>query len=299
MLMERKDVASIIKTICVVGAGTMGRRVALQCAVHGFKVNLWSRRAKTLSDAQNWQREALLERVKKGMLRKEDMLCAEKVLSRIKYTTDLREAAENADFVFEAVSEDLELKRKIFAQLDSICPKHTILATISSSIKSSLIADATKRPDKVLNAHFLLAVEDNRLLEIMGNKWTSKETLELTIALGKAIGMTVVCARKEAIGIIYNRIWRAIKKAALDIIEQGIATVEDVDKTWIAATGSNEGLFMIMDKIGLDVILAIEEQWYRETGNPRDKPPEFLVEKVKRGELGVKTGKGFYTYHKD
>jgi 3-hydroxybutyryl-CoA dehydrogenase len=283
---------SDIKTICVVGAGTMGRRIALQCAIHNFKVNQWSRRMQTIFEAREWQRNTLYERVKKGSISPEE---AEKILSRIKYTTNLKEAAENADFVFEAISEDIQTKREIFSQLDNICPNHTILATVSSSVKSSLIADATKRPDKVLNAHFTLAVEDNRLLEIMGSRWTSKETMETTIALGRALGMIVVCVKKEAVGLIFNRIWRAIKKAALDIVEMGIGTIEDVDTAWEAATGG-EGPFKAMDKVGLDVILAIEWQWYRETKDPRDKPPKFLIEKVKKGELGVKTGKGFYTY---
>jgi 3-hydroxybutyryl-CoA dehydrogenase len=246
----------------------------------------------TIFEAREWQRNTLYERVKKGSISREE---AEKILSRIKYTTNLKEAAENVDFVFEAISEDIQTKREIFSQLDNICPNHTILATVSSSIKSSLIADATKRPDKVLNAHFTLAVEDNRLLEIMGSRWTSEETMETTIALGRALGMIVVRVKKEAVGLIFNRIWRAIKKGALDIVEMGIGTIEDVDTAWEAATGG-EGPFKAMDKVGLDVILAIEWQWYRETKDPRDKPPKFLIEKVKKGELGVKTGKGFYTY---
>jgi 3-hydroxybutyryl-CoA dehydrogenase len=246
----------------------------------------------TILEAREWQRNTLYTRVKNGLISEED---AEKALSRIKYTTDLKEAAENVDFVFEAISEDIQTKREIFSQLDDICQSHTILATVSSSIKSSSIADATKRPDKVINAHFILAVEDNRLLEIMGSHLTSEKTIEKTIALGRALGMVVVCVKREAVGLIFNRIWRAIKKAALDIVEMGIGTVEDVDTAWEAATGG-EGPFKSMDKVGLDVILAIEWQWYRETNDPRDKPPEFLIEKVKKGELGVKTGKGFYTY---
>lgn len=283
---------SRVKTICVVGAGTMGRRIALQCAVHGFKVNQWSRRIETILEARKWHENTLYERVKKGLISAEE---AEKTLSRIKYTTELKEAAKNSDFVFEAVSEDIQTKREIFSQLDDVCPSHTILATVSSSIKSSLIANATKRPDKVINAHFILAVEDNRLLEIMGSRWTSEKTMETAISLGHALGMVVVCVKKEVIGLIFNRIWRAIKKAALDIVEMGIGTVEDVDMAWEAATGG-EGPFKSMDKVGLDVILAIEWQWYQETKDPRDKPPEFLIEKVKKGELGVKTGKGFYVY---
>jgi len=291
--METGDIGDIIKTICVVGAGTMGRRIALQCAVHGFKVNLWSRTEKTLKEAQEWQRRSLSKRAAKGGIT-EDI---DKILLRINYTTDLKEAAKNADFVFEAAAEDLELKRKVFAQLDEICPPHTILSTNSSSIKSSLIADATKRPDKVLNAHFALRIEDNCLLEIMGNPWTSEKTIELTTALGQAIKMVVVRAKKEVSGLILNRMLRALLNSALGIAEMGIATPEEVDKTWSVATGML-GPFTIMDLIGLDVVLSVEKLWHQETGDPRDKPHEILVEKVKKGELGLKTGKGFYTYDK-
>lgn len=293
-MVKTEDIRSIVKTICVVGAGTMGRRIALQCAVHGFNVNIWSRTKETLLEARDWQIKNLHKRAQKQTLKEEDI---EKVLSRINYTTDLQEAAGNADFVFEAASEDIDVKRKIFAQLDEICPEHTILSTNSSSIKSSLIADATRRPDKVLNAHFALRVEDNCLLELMGNEWTSERTIDLAMALGQAIGMIVVRARKEATGIILNRMLRGVLKAAIEIVEMGVAPPEEVDKVWAVATGMM-GPFALMDLIGLDVVLAVEELWYKETGDPRDKPQKILVEKVKNQELGVKTGKGFYIYHK-
>lgn len=282
-----------IKTICVVGAGTMGPRIALQCAIHGFMVNLVDIIAEKLKKAKKWQQDNINKRVIKEVLSEESVT---KTMSRIIYFTDLNEAARNADYVIEAVTENLGIKRKVFAQLDKVCPNHTILATNSSSIKSSLIADATKRPDRVLNTHFGLVVEDGGLYEVMGSSWTSYETIQIAMALGHAIGLVPILVRKEAIGFVYNRIWRAIKKAALDIVERGITTVEDVDRAWMAARPGGEGPFIRMDKIGLDVILAIEEQWYNESGDPCDKPPKFLIDKVKKGELGVKSGRGFYTY---
>lgn len=282
-----------IKTICVVGAGTMGPRIALQCAVRGFKVRLVDIIAEKLRKAERWQLDNLNKRVMKGLLSEESV---KKTLSRIMYFTDLDDAAGNVDYVIEAVPENLELKRKVFSQLDKVCPSHTILATNSSSIKSSLIADATERPDKVLNTHFGLVVDDGGLYEVMGSRWTSDETIQTAMVLGHTIGLAPILVRIEVIGFVYNRIWRAIKKAALDIVERGIATVEDVDRAWMAARPGDEGPFLRMDKIGLDVILAIEEQWYSESGDPRDKPPKFLVDKVNKCELGVKSGRGFYTY---
>lgn len=282
-----------IKTICVVGAGTMGPRIALQCGVHGFKVRLVDIIAEKLRKAERWQLDNLSKRVMKGLFSEESV---KKTLSRIMYFTDLDEAADDVDYVIEAVPENLELKRKVFSQLDKVCPNHTILATNSSSIKSSLIADATERPDKVLNTHFGLVVDDGGLYEVMGSLWTSDETIQTAMLLGHAICLVPILVRKEVIGFVYNRIWRAIKKAALDMVERDIATVEDVDSAWMAARPGDEGPFIRMDKIGLDVILAIEEQWYSESGDPRDKPPKFLVDKVNKCELGVKSGRGFYTY---
>ena len=292
--MKSKNLKNAIRKVCVAGAGTMGRRIALQCAVHGFEVNLWSRTMKTLQEAQEWQKRALDKRAKKGEFSEGDV---EKILSRIKCTTDLKEAAKDVDFVFEAVAEDIEVKREIFAKLDEICPPHTILSTNSSTIRSSLIADATKRPDKVLNVHFALRIEDNGLFEIMGNQWTSKETLKKAEELGKTLNMVVVRAKKETTGIILNRLLRGLLNTALDTVERGIADPEEVDKTWSAATGML-GPFAIMDLIGLDVVLAAENFWYKETGDPNDKPRKILIEKVTKGELGLKTGKGFYTYQK-
>nr|NIU85438.1 3-hydroxyacyl-CoA dehydrogenase family protein [Candidatus Thorarchaeota archaeon]NIW52118.1 3-hydroxyacyl-CoA dehydrogenase family protein [Candidatus Korarchaeota archaeon] len=220
----------------------------------------------------------------------------QEVLLRIRCDTDLEKAARDADFVIEAVSEDVEVKRRVFSQLDRVCPSHAILATNSSSIKSSLLADATKRPDKVVNMHFLLPVWDRPLIEVMGSTNTAEESIRITVELGKSIGMTPVVVKGEATGYIFNRLWRAIKKEALYIVENGYASVEDVDRAFMIGIPAPGGPFMGMDMVGLDVILAIEEQWYKESQDESDKPPNILLEKVRKRELGVKTGKGFYQY---
>ena len=282
-----------IKRICAVGAGTMGHQIALQCATHNYDVHLVDVNKEVLDNAREKIREILEERVNRGEISSDSMV---KVLSKISYTTDLEKAAGDADFVIEAVYEDVEVKRQVFSQLNRICPSHTILATNSSSIRCSLIADATKRPEKVLNMHFLNPVWVRPLVEVMGSSGTSEESIETTVQLGQCIGLTPVTVNEEATGYVFNRLWRAIKKASLHLVDKGYASFEDVDRAFMIGIPAPFGPFMGMDTIGLDVILAIEEQWYRESGDESDKPPKILVEKVKKGELGVKTGKGFYKY---
>ena len=282
-----------IKKICVVGAGTMGHQIALQCAVHNYDVHLVDISKEALARAQEEIRKILGERVSLREISSDSM---QKTLSRISYTTDLEKAAGDADFVIEAVPENVEIKRQVFSRLDRICPPHTILATNSSSIKGSLLVDATKRPEKMVNTHFLNPIWVRPLVEVMGSTGTSEETIKTTVELGKRIGLTPIVVNGEVTGYIFNRLWRAIKKMALDIVDNGYASVEDVDRAFMIGIPAPGGPFMGMDAVGLDVILAIEEQWYKESGDERDKPPKFLVEKVKKGELGVKTGKGFYEY---
>ena len=282
-----------IKKICVVGAGTMGHQIALQCATHNYDVNLVDTSKKVLDNAQEKIRKILEGRISRGEISSNSM---EKALSKISYTTDLEKAAGNADFVIEAVHEDMEVKHQVFSQLDSICSSHTLLATNSSSIRCSAIADATKRPEKVLNMHFLIHVWVRPLVEVMGSSSTSEEAIKTTVQLGQRIGLTPVTVNGEVTGYIFNRLWRAIKKASLYLVDKGYASFEDVDRAFMIGMPATMGPFMGMDAVGLDVILAIEEQWYRESGDESDKPPKILVEKVKKGELGVKTGKGFYQY---
>ena len=282
-----------IKRICVVGAGTMGHQIALQCATHNYDVDLVETSEEILGNAREKIRKVLEERVNRGEISSDSM---EKALSKISYTTDLEKAAVDADFVIEAVYEDVEVKRQVFSQLDRICSPHTVLATNSSSIRCSLIVDATKRPEKVLNMHFLNPVWVRPLVEVMGSSSTSEESIETTVQLGQRIGLTPVTVNGEATGYVFNRLWRAIKKASLYLVDKGYTSFEDVDRAFMIGIPAPFGPFMGMDTIGLDVILAIEEQWYRESGDEGDKPPKILVEKVKKGELGVKTGKGFYQY---
>jgi 3-hydroxybutyryl-CoA dehydrogenase len=218
------------------------------------------------------------------------------ILNRLRFTGSLSEAAVAADLVIEAVREDLNVKREVFRALDEICPPHTILATNSSSLRVSRIESATNRPDKVLNTHFIQSVWKHPFVELMRGTKTSDETLEAVRQFVRSIGLVPILVRREVTGFILARVWRAVKKEALHLVDSGAATPEDVDRAWMVAMEAPLGPFALMDRIGLDVIRDIEQVYFEESGDASDAPPKVLLDKIEKGELGVKTGKGFYTY---
>lgn len=280
-------------TVCIVGAGFMGAQIGLRCAIHGYTVRLVDNAVEQLQRAAQSQAQELDERLEKQQITAEERAAT---LNRIHFTTSMRAGTSEADLVIEAVPEVLELKREVFAQLDAVCPEHTILSTNSSSIRISAIEDATRRPDKVLNMHFYAPVAQRTMVELMRGTATSDETVQTARQFARTIDMTPLVVRKESTGFIFNRVWRAIKKECLHVVDEGVASHEDVDRAWMIAFGGSEGPFGMMDIIGLDVVRDIEMVYYRESGDPSDAPPRILLDKIERGELGVKTGKGFYSY---
>ena len=284
-----------IKNVTILGAGFMGTQIGFHCAVKGYPVCFYDVSGKAL------------QKVMPSCVEKFNFALAaqpattderDNVLKRILLADDIKNATVNADLVIEAVPEHLELKREVFAMLDRVCPARTILATNSSSIPVSRIECATRRPDRVINLHFYPPVRDNTLVELMGGTATSQNTIKRTRRFVHRIGLTPVLARKESFGFVINRVWRAIKKECLQVVDEGIASVEDVDQAWQAFLGTAYGPFFMMDVVGLDVVHDIEMSYYRESGDASDAPPKILLDKIAAGELGVKTGKGFYTYTK-
>lgn len=271
----------------------MGAQIALHCAVRGRDVWLHDLSAEALARAEEQQRQLLADQVAAGLVEECETPAA---LGRLRRTTSLQEAALGADIVIEAVKEDLALKREVFAQLDRICPPHTILATNSSSLRISRLESATERPDKVLNTHFVQPVWKHPFVELMGGSATSAETMESVKTFMESMGLLAILVRKENTGFVFNCIWRAVKKESLRLLDQGVASVEDIDRTWMIQMESDMGPFAMMDRIGLDVVRDIEQVYCEESGDPRDAPPRVLQQMIARGELGVKAGKGFYTY---
>ena len=283
-----------IETISIVGAGFMGAQIGLRCASHRYTVWFVDISEKMLEQASQGHLTELERRVAERQITLDDK---EAILGRLNYTGDVKLGTSRADLVIESVPEHLEAKREIFTQLDQVCPAQTILATNSSSIRISLIEDVTRRPDRVLNTHFYQAIERATMVELMRGTETSDETIERVRQFALGIEMIPLLVRKESTGFIFNRVWRSIKKECLQVVDAGIASYEDVDRAWmIHFTGQTVGPFGLMDKIGLDVIRDIEMVYYRESGDESDAPPKLLLDKIGKGELGVKTGKGFYRY---
>ncbi|MCX9010496.1 MAG: 3-hydroxyacyl-CoA dehydrogenase family protein [Candidatus Methanoperedens sp.] len=282
-----------INIVCIFGAGFMGTQIGLQCASYGHTTWIVGHSEKSLEQASQSITQELEARVKKQQITEDEM---KSVLNRIHLTQDMKEGTSSADLVIEAVPERLSLKREVFAQLDRICPSHTILATNSSSIRISAIEDVTRRPDKVLNTHFYPPVWERPMVELMRGTKTSDETIERVHEFACNIGLTPLIVRKESKGFIFNRVWRTIKKECLHLVDDGVASYEDVDRAWMIFTGMKIGPFGLMDLVGLDVVRDIEMEYYRESDDKSDYPPGLLLDKIEKGELGVKTGKGFYTY---
>lgn len=280
-------------TVAVLGAGTMGWQISLQCATHGLATWLTDSAPPALVRARKEIGAKLDEWVAEGRLSREERAAT---LGRLHLSPDLAETVAGAELVIEAIVEEVPAKRTLFATLDQRCPPEVILATNSSSIRSRLLADATHRPDKVLNLHFLRRPWDRPILEVMSCGQTSDETLARGAAFARQLGLVPIRVRKEATGYVFNRLWRAVKKEALFMAREGIAPIEDIDRAFILGFGTKAGPFMLMDQVGLDVTRDIERQWYAESGDERDQPPEFLETWVQEGRLGVKSGRGFYTY---
>ena len=282
-----------IKSVCIVGSGYMGWQIALQCALHNYPVNLYDVSEQAIFQARQSISNELETLASVGKLSPEGKNAT---LNMIKSEPDLSNAAKNVDLIIEAVPERLEIKRNLFTELDKVSHPDTILATNSSSIRISKIEDATNRKDKVLNTHFYSTPWRSQIVELMGGTSTSTKTIELVKHFMQSIEMVPLLVRKESTGFIFNRVWRAIKRECLHLVDDGVATYEDVDRAWMCIFETEFGPFGLMDKVGLDVVRDIENVYYEESKDERDSPPKVILEKISRGELGIKTGVGFYTY---
>jgi 3-hydroxybutyryl-CoA dehydrogenase len=284
-----------IRKICVVGAGQMGGQIALQAALHGFEVTLQDLSKDQLKAALG-NRRHLERRVAKGKL-SEDAVAV--TMDRLKTTTSLEEACDGADFVIEAVVEVLDVKRELFRRLDELCPPHAVLATNSSYLGNSQVAQVTGRPEQVVNMHFFYPPLVMKLVEVVKGEKTSYDTMELTAALARRLDKQPVILHKELPGFLVNRILRAITNEAYYLLENGVASFEDIDRACELGLNHPMGPFRLGDFSGLDIGYEARLENYRRTGEPDDKPPPSLARRVKRGDLGRKTGRGFYDYSTD
>jgi len=279
--------------LAVVGAGSMGAQIAQQAALHGIDAVLHDQNEDQLRKARASNQGHIARRVEKGSLSEEK---AREALERVRETTDLREAAREADFVIEAVFEDLDVKRSIFHDLDEFAPAHAVLASNSSTIGISKIADATRRPDRCLHMHFFYPVLVVDLVEVVRAPQTSDETIERGMALAREMGRTPVLLKKEIDGFIVNRILHAATQEAYRLLDADVASFEDIDAAVEKGLNWPMGPFRLGDFSGLDVTYNARLHMYRSTGDERYRPSPQLEAKVKAGKLGRKTGEGWYRY---
>ncbi|HEY8803070.1 MAG TPA: 3-hydroxyacyl-CoA dehydrogenase family protein [Candidatus Dormibacteraeota bacterium] len=277
----------------MIGAGSMGAQIAQQAALHGADVRLHDQKAEQLDKAIESNRGYLMRRVEKGKLGRTE---AEEALSRVHPTAELSEAVGNAEFVIEAVFEDLELKRVVFAELDSVAPREAVLASNSSTMGISQIAGVTSTPERCVNMHFFYPVLVMDLVEVVRGPQTSDETVDRAMAMARQMDRTPVLINREIDGFIVNRILHAATQEAYRLLDAGVAGFEDIDTAVEKGLNWPMGPFRLGDFSGLDVTYNARLHMYRTTGDERFRPSPQLEAKVKAGKLGRKTKQGWYTY---
>jgi len=273
-----------INHVTVIGAGTMGSQIAMLAAQAGITTTLTDISQDAL-DRASQQLHARMER--KGTV---------DALENLTFTTDRDSAVAHTDIVVEAAIEDIDIKRTLFAELDAIAPPRTILVTNSSNIVSSRIADATTRADKVCNMHFFNPAFVMECVEIVCHPGTSEATRATVTKLAERMGKKPIQVRKEIPGFVANRLLNALRKEALELYTNGVASFEDIDAAATTALRHPMGPFQLMDLVGIDVVYLIRQAEYEQTGDAASLPHPEITKLYQAGRYGRKTGHGWYAY---
>ena len=281
-----------VEKIAVIGAGTMGHGIAQVAAQAGLPVSLVDVSRELVERGRSMIESNLKKGVERGKVTQQQMADA---LARIRTATDLTGSAEGADLVIEAVVERLDAKRELFAKLDDICARQTVLATNTSSLSIASIASATRRPDRVIGMHFFNPVHIMKLLEIVTGAETSDETLRVALDVASRMGKEAITV-KDTPGFATSRLGVALGLEAMRMLEQGVASAEDIDKAMVLGYNHPMGPLRLTDLVGLDIRLSIAEYLFAELGSEVFRPPDILRRKVAEGKLGKKSGEGFYKW---
>ena len=277
------------RTLAVVGAGTMGGQIAYQAALHGWDVRLIGRREERLQAARSEASKVLRRRVEKGRLDHDE---CEAALARVVLTTELDHVSE-ATVVIESVAEDREAKRAVIAEIAERLCDDAIVGTNSSTMPSSMLADRVLDASRLLNIHFFNPPLVMALVEVVQGPHTSGDSTRRAMAFARSIGKTPVLVARETYGFIANRILFIALQEAMRLVQDGYVSIDDCDLAVHQALGWPMGPFALADLVGLDVVEAILDEGARQTGDSRWEPLPLLRDRVRRGELGRKTGQGF------
>ncbi len=279
--------------VTVVGTGLLGTQIAMIAAYAGYKVSVYDAREASFDETYA---KLYADLKAKGVNPFIPWDRWQECKKSIRFTTNLSDVLKDVDFAVESVTEDLEIKREVFRQMGEIAPAKAIFATNSSSLPISRMEDSSGRPERCINTHFYLPLQGMNMADLMGGTETLPEVMQKGEEWIVSMGFVPLRVKKEILGFCFNSVWRAIKKQTLYMWANDFVDFRDIDRAWRIFTGMKIGPFALMDAVGLDTVSNIEMVYYNESKDPRDKPPDRLMEKIKEGELGVKTGKGFYTY---
>ena len=274
------------RPITVLGAGTLGRRIALMFSTRGGVVRVFDSSADARDDARAYIQEqlpAVLRTVSGG------------TAGTLELSGDLRAAVADAWLVVESLPERIDLKREVFAELERVAPPDAVLASNSSSYPTSELLEAVTTPERLLNMHFFMPPRIVAV-ELMSSGRTDQAVIDRLLSVLPLYGLTPFQARAQSVGFIYNRIWAAIKREALAVAAEGVATPEEIDRLFVMVLGTADGPFRMMDRVGLDVVLDIEEHYAAVRDGLPESPRRLLREYVEQGRLGRKSGRGFYEY---
>ncbi len=282
-----------IRNILMIGAGNMGQQIGFLCAMNGFNVIMYDVGKEELKRAENRMTKLAAQFVASSHLTREK---ADTALRRIQYIPDAAEAAHEADLVSESVPEDPALKGRVFAQFNKLCPYRTVFTTNTSTLIPSMFAEATGRPDRFAAFHFH-DVRVTNVVDIMPHPGTSPETTALIQGFAERIGQIAIVLKKENFGYVFNAMLMDLFKAAQTLAANQVAAVEDIDRSWMGVMHTLIGPFGIMDSIGLDTVWKVTDYWANQLKTQQALTnAAFLKQYVERGDLGVKSGRGFYTY---
>ena len=282
-----------IKKVLILGAGTMGQQIGLQCAMNGYQVVYYDLSTEILDKAVKRVTRLVNWYVTIGRLTQEQL---QQTLSRIGSTIDPLEAAREADLISESVPEDPKIKTKIFAQFHKLCPDRTIFTTNTSTLVPSMFAENMGRPGKLCALHFH-DLRTTTVVDVMPHPGTDPEVSQLVNDFAVSIGCVVIMLRKEYSGYVFNTMLSSLFMSALTLATREVSSVEDIDRAWMGVTYMPMGPFGIMDQVGLSTVWGIADYWAKKLDDPQiQMNADFVKQYVERKELGYKTRKGFYSY---